>query len=103
VPLSDLYEVVWQAVSPLYVLDDLSPDRLRHLRTSNDHDIQRVLRALASLGAARLTDDSAGLTAEGRIETARMRGGPGPGDAVLRILVELADEANTRLLHLTAP
>ncbi|MEV0491109.1 hypothetical protein [Streptomyces atratus] len=57
VPLSDLYEVVWQAVSPLYVLDNLSPDRLEHLRTANDHDIQRVLKALVSLGAAHLTDE----------------------------------------------
>ncbi|WP_413753155.1 plasmid pRiA4b ORF-3 family protein [Streptomyces sp. R-74717] len=91
VPLSDLYEVVWQAVSPLYVLDDLSPDRLGHLRTANDHDIQRALTAPVSLGAVHLTDECAELTADGRTETARMRGGPEPGDAVLRILVELAD------------
>jgi hypothetical protein len=91
VPLSDLYEVVWQAVSPLYVLDDLSPDRLGHLRTANDHDIQRVLKALASLCAVHLTQTAAELTANGRTETARMRGEPEPGDAVLRILVELAD------------
>jgi hypothetical protein len=91
VPLSDLYEVAWQAISPLYVLDDLSPDRLQHLRAAGDHDVQRVLRSLASLGAARLTEDSAELTADGRIETARMRGEPAPGDAVVRILVRLAD------------
>jgi Plasmid pRiA4b ORF-3-like protein len=91
VPLSDLYEVVWQAVSPLYVLDDLSPDRVGHLRTANDHDTQRVLKALASLGAVHLTEDSAELTTDGRTETARMRGEPEPGDAVLQILVELAD------------
>ncbi|MFF3733701.1 hypothetical protein ACFYXM_26160 [Streptomyces sp. NPDC002476] len=30
------------------------------------------------------------MTADGRIETARMRGEPASGDAVLRILVELA-------------
>ncbi|MFF7641522.1 plasmid pRiA4b ORF-3 family protein [Streptomyces canus] len=91
VPLSDLYEVVWHAVSPLYVLDDLSPDRLGHLRTANDHDVQRVLKALASLGAVHLTETTAELTADGRTETARMRGEPEPGDAVLQILVELAD------------
>lgn len=97
VPLSDLYEVVWQAVSPLYVLDDLSPDRLRHLRTAGDHDIQRVLKALASLGAVHLAKESAELTANGRTETARMRGEPEPGDAVLQILVELADVDSPRV------
>jgi hypothetical protein len=97
VPLSDLYEVVWQAVSPLYALDDLSPDRLGHLRTANDHDIQRVLKALASLGAVHLTEAIAELTADGRIGTARMRGEPEPGDAVLRILVELADVDDPRV------
>jgi hypothetical protein len=97
VPLSDLHEAVWQAVSPLYVLDDLSPDRLGHLRTANDHDIQRVLKALASLGAVHLTEDSAELTADGRTETARMRGEPQPGDPVLRILVELADVDEPRV------
>ena len=91
VPLGNLYEVAWQAISPLYVLDDLSPDRLQHLRAAGDHDVQRVLKALASLGAARLREDSAELTTDGRAETARMRGEPAPGDAVLRILVELAD------------
>lgn len=96
VPLSDLYEVVWQAVSPLYVLDDLSPDRLGHLRTANDHDIQRVLKALVSLDAVHLTDECADLTTDGRTETARMRGEPEPGDAVLRILVELADVDDPR-------
>ncbi|WP_406421036.1 plasmid pRiA4b ORF-3 family protein [Streptomyces sp. NBC_00842] len=90
-PLSDLYEVVWQAVSPLYVLDDLSPDRLGHLRTANDHDVRRVLKALASLDAVHLTEETAELTADGCTGTARMRGEPEPGDAVLRILVELAD------------
>lgn len=97
VPLSDLYEAVWQAVSPLYVLDDLSPGRLRHLRTANDHDIQRLLKAIASLSAVRLTEDSAELTADGRTETARMRGEPEPGDAVLRILVELTDVDDPRV------
>lgn len=97
VPLSDLYEVVWQAVSPLYVLDDLSPDRLQHLRAANDHDIQRVLKALTSLNAAHLTEDSAELTVDGRTETARMRGEPEPGDAVVRILVELADVDDPRV------
>jgi hypothetical protein len=97
VPLSDLYEVVWHTVSPLYVLDDLSPDRLGHLRTANDHDVQRVLKVLASLGAVHLTEDTAKLTADGRIETARMRGEPEPGDAVLRILVELADVDDPRV------
>ncbi|MGW5274378.1 plasmid pRiA4b ORF-3 family protein [Streptomyces sp. NPDC004044] len=97
VPLSDLYEVVWDAVSPLFALDDLSPDRLGHLRTANDHDIQRVLKALASLGAAHLTQESAELTTDGRAETARMRGEPEPGDAVLRILVELADVDEPRV------
>ncbi|MEU3097038.1 plasmid pRiA4b ORF-3 family protein [Streptomyces sp. NPDC006967] len=97
VPLSDLQEVVWQAVSPLYVLDDLSPDRLRHLRTANDHDIQRVLKALASLGTIRVAGESAELTADGRTETARMRGEPEPGDAVLQILVELADVDSPRV------
>jgi hypothetical protein len=91
VPLGNLCEVAWQAISPLYVLDDLSPDRLQHLRAAGDRDVQRVLKALASLGAARLTEDDAELTAEGRTETARMRGEPAPGDAVVRILVELAD------------
>jgi hypothetical protein len=37
------------------------------------------------------------LTADGRIETARMRGEPEPGDAVLRILVELADVDDPRV------
>jgi Plasmid pRiA4b ORF-3-like protein len=97
VPISDLYEVVWQTVSPLYVLDDLSPDRLGHLRTANDHDVQRVLKALASLGAVHLTEDSGELTADGRTETARMRGEPEPGDAVLHILVELADVDGPRV------
>ncbi|WP_155059578.1 plasmid pRiA4b ORF-3 family protein [Streptomyces blattellae] len=97
VRLSDLYKVVWQAVSPLYMLDDLSPDRLRHLRTAGDHDIQRVLKALASLGAVHLTEDSAELTVDGRTDTARMRGEPEPGDAVLRILVELADVDGPRV------
>ncbi|MDX3097573.1 plasmid pRiA4b ORF-3 family protein [Streptomyces sp. ME19-03-3] len=97
VPLSDLYEVVWQAVSPLYVLDDLSGDRLGHLRTANDHDVQRVLKAIASLGAVHLTENTAELTADGRTETARMRGEPEPGDAVLRILVELADVDDPRV------
>ncbi|WP_234356747.1 plasmid pRiA4b ORF-3 family protein [Streptomyces sp. NBRC 110028] len=96
-PLSDLYEVVWQAVSPLYALDDLPPDRLEHLRTANDHDIQRVLNALASLGAVHLTEGSAELTADGRTETARMRGEPEPGDAVLQIRVELADVDGPRV------
>jgi hypothetical protein len=97
VPLSDLYEVVWHAVSPLYVLDDLSPDRLGHLRTANDHDVRRVLKALASLGAVHLTEDTTELTADGRIETARMRGEPEPGDAVLQIVVELADVDGPRV------
>ncbi|MGP4043526.1 plasmid pRiA4b ORF-3 family protein [Streptomyces sp. 2A115] len=97
VPLSDLYEVVWQAVSPLYVLDDLSPERLKHLRTANEHDIRRVLKALASLGAVHLTKESTELTADGRTETARMRGEPKPGDAVLQILVELADVDGPRV------
>ncbi|MFD8720330.1 plasmid pRiA4b ORF-3 family protein [Streptomyces sp. NPDC059629] len=97
VPVSDLYEVVWQAVSPLYVLDDLSPNRLGHLRTAGDHDTQRVLKALASLGAVHLTEDTAELTADGRIETARMRGEPETGDAVLRILVELAEVDDPRV------
>ncbi|MER5683428.1 plasmid pRiA4b ORF-3 family protein [Streptomyces sp. NPDC002205] len=97
VPLSDLYEVVWQAVSPLYVLDDLSPDRLGHLRTANDHDVQRALKALASLDAVHLTEETAELTADGCTGTARMRGEPEPGDAVLRILVELADVDDPRV------
>jgi hypothetical protein len=97
VPLSDLYEVVWQAVSPRYVLDDLSPDRLRHLRTANEHDIQRVLKSLASLGAVHLTKESAELTADGRTETARLRGEPEPGDAVLQILVELSGVGGPRV------
>lgn len=97
VPLSDLGEVVWQAVSPLYVLDDLSPDRLQHLRVAGDHDVQRVLKAMASLDTVLLTEDTAELTADGRTETARMRGGPEPGDAVLRILVELADVDEPRI------
>jgi hypothetical protein len=97
VPLGDLYEVAWQAVSPLYVLDDLSPDRLGHLRTAGDHDVGRVLKALASLGAVHLTEDTAELTADGRIETARTRGEPEPGDAVLRILVELTDVDDPRV------
>lgn len=71
--------------------------RLGHLRTADDHDIQRVLKALASLDAAHLTEDSAKLTADGRIETARTRGGPEPGDAVLQILVELADVDGPRV------
>ncbi|PZH16460.1 plasmid pRiA4b ORF-3 family protein [Streptomyces sp. NTH33] len=97
VPLSDLYGVVWQAVSPLYVLDDLSPDRLRHLRATGDHDVQRVLKAMASLDIVLLTEDTAELTADGRAGTARMRGEPEPGDAVLRILVELADVDDPRV------
>ncbi|MEV7233187.1 plasmid pRiA4b ORF-3 family protein [Streptomyces sp. NPDC051020] len=97
VPLSDLYEVVWQAVSPLYVLDNLSPDRLGHLRTVNDHAVQRVLKALASLGVVHLTEEHAELTADGCTGTARMRGEPEPGDAVLRILVELADVDDFRV------
>ncbi|GFH38818.1 plasmid pRiA4b ORF-3 family protein [Streptomyces pacificus] len=97
VPLGDLYDAVWRAVSPLYVLDHLSPDRLGHLRTAVDQDVRRVLRALASLGTLHLTEDSAELTAEGRTLTARMHGGPEPGDAVLRILVELADVDGPRV------
>ena len=97
VPLSDLYEAVWQAVSPLYVLDDLSSDRLGYLRAADAHDVQRVLKALASLGAVHLTEDTAELTADGRSETARMRGEPRPGEAVLRILVELADVDKPRV------
>ncbi|MEU9363070.1 plasmid pRiA4b ORF-3 family protein, partial [Streptomyces sp. NPDC048301] len=91
VPLRDLYDAVWRTVSPLYVLDDLSADRVGYLRTAGDHDVQRILKALASLGALHLISDSAELTAAGRTGTARMRGEPEPGDAVLRILVELAD------------
>ncbi|MEC4014916.1 plasmid pRiA4b ORF-3 family protein [Streptomyces sp. H27-D2] len=91
VPLSDLYEVVWQAISPLYVLDDLPPDRLKHLHVANDHDVQRVLKALASLATVHLTENTVELTAAGRNEMARMLGEPSPGDPVLRILVELAD------------
>ncbi|TLQ44987.1 plasmid pRiA4b ORF-3 family protein [Streptomyces marianii] len=97
VPLGDLYEVAWEAVSPLYVLDDLSPDRLGHLRTANDHDVRRVLKALASLGAVHLTEHTAELTAGGHIETARMRGEPEPGDAVMQILVELTDVDDPRV------
>ncbi|MFD4524041.1 hypothetical protein ACFWP7_08960 [Streptomyces sp. NPDC058470] len=32
---------------------------LGHLRAANDHDIQRVLKVLASLGGVHLTEDSA--------------------------------------------
>ncbi|WP_151898242.1 hypothetical protein [Streptomyces sp. C8S0] len=94
VPLSDLYEVVWQAVSPLYVLDDLSPERLQHLRVAGDHDVHRTLKAMASLDVVLLTEDTAELTEGGRTQTARMHGEPVPGDTVLRILVELADVDN---------
>lgn len=97
VPLSDLYEVVWQAVSPLYVLDDLSPERLQHLRVAGDHDVQRALKAMASLDVVLLTEDTAELTEGGRTQTARMRGEPVPGDTVLRILVELADVDSPRV------
>lgn len=97
VPLNDLHEAAWQAADPLYVLDDLSPERLRHLRNANDRDVQRVLVALASLDAVHLTGDTAELTAEGRAETARMRGEPQPGDAVLRITVELDDVDEPRV------
>ncbi|MGR8009724.1 plasmid pRiA4b ORF-3 family protein [Streptomyces hypolithicus] len=97
VQLSDLCEVTWQAISPLYVLDDLSPDRLRHLRAANDHDVQRALKALASLDAVHLTEDTAELTADGRMGTARLRGEPQPGDPVLGILVELADVDEPRV------
>ncbi|GHJ40094.1 hypothetical protein Sm713_57030 [Streptomyces sp. TS71-3] len=97
VPLSDLYEVVWHAVSRLYLVDDLSPDRLRHVRAAGDHDVQRVLKAMTSLGTVLLTEDTAELTADGRTETARTRGGPGPGDAVLRVRVELADVDDPRV------
>ncbi|MER6530782.1 plasmid pRiA4b ORF-3 family protein [Streptomyces sp. NPDC001508] len=72
-------------------------DRLGHLRIANDHDIRRVLKALASLGAVHLTEDSGELTADGRTETARMRCEPEPGDAVLRTLVELADVGGPRV------
>jgi Plasmid pRiA4b ORF-3-like protein len=91
VAMEELYEVVWQAVSAPYVLDDVPAERLRGWRGSNDRDVHRVLEALAALGAVELTGEGAELTGRGRGAVARMRGEPRPGDAVLQLRVELAD------------
>ena len=91
VTTEELYEAVWEAVTALYVLDDVPAERLQGWRGSNDRDVRQVLDALAALGAVQLTEEGAGFTARGRDAAARLRGGPTPGDLVLQLHIELVD------------
>jgi hypothetical protein len=83
VTTEELYEAVWEAVTALYVLDDVPAERLQGWRGSNDRDVRRVLDALAALGAVQLTEEGAGFTARGRDAAARLRGGPTPDSSWL--------------------
>jgi pRiA4b ORF-3-like protein len=95
--LDELCNLVWDAVTAGYVLDDATEEQLATARLMNGRDVRRTLAVLGRLGAVTLTEDFAELTEIGRCGTRRMRGEPEPGDRVHRITITLAEVAEPRV------
>jgi Plasmid pRiA4b ORF-3-like protein len=88
-----LHELAWDTVSARYVLDEATAVQLETARRLNDRDVDRVLYALARLGALTMTDTTAELTALARDATRRSRGEPAPGEPVHQVTVRLSGVA----------
>lgn len=82
-------EAVWDTLAPRWVLTDRTAVQLETLMRWNDGDVRTVLERLSWLGTAILSGDTVTLTSLGRRDLARRRGEPEPGEAVLRLRVEL--------------
>jgi hypothetical protein len=91
VPVEALHRAVWEDVSPRFVLGDLSPERLDRLRTSTGRDLDRILGIWQMLGAVDLRGGTAMLSGEAIRILGAARGGPAPGQDVLRLHVVLED------------
>lgn len=56
VPLDELSERLWQLVEASFVLDDLDTEQRRRHREHLDHDVRRICRTFAHLGAVEVSD-----------------------------------------------
>jgi hypothetical protein len=56
VPLAELSERLWQLIEASFVLDDLRAEQRRWHRERLEHDVRRICRTFADLGAITLTD-----------------------------------------------